>query len=56
MSIDGWRPGRDDVGLRLRYAEVEASRDSDEEGDDEGLTPLGTTLPPGQVKDVPWLL
>jgi hypothetical protein len=56
MSIDGWRPGRDDEGWRLRQAEVEASRDSDEEGDDEGLTPLEETLPPGQVKDVPWLL
>jgi hypothetical protein len=44
MSIDGLRPGRDDDGWRLRQAEVEASRYSDEEGDAEGLTPLGTTL------------
>jgi hypothetical protein len=56
MLIDGWRPGRDDEGWRLRQAEVEASRDSDEEGDDEGLTHLGKTLPPCQVKYVPRLL
>jgi hypothetical protein len=47
MLIDGWRPGRDDEAWRLRQDEVEASRDLDEEGDDEGLTPLGTTLPLG---------
>jgi hypothetical protein len=40
----------------IRQAEVEASRDSDEEVDYEGITPLGETLPPGQVKDVPQLL
>jgi hypothetical protein len=56
MSIDGWRPGRDDEGWRLRQAEVEASRDSDEEGDDEGINPSGTILPPGQVKAVPQFL
>jgi hypothetical protein len=52
MSIYGWKPRRDDEGWRLRQAEVEASRDSD----DEGRTLLGTTLPPGQVKAVPRLL
>jgi hypothetical protein len=56
MSIDGWRPGRDDEGWRLRQAEVEASRDLEEESDDEGLKPSGTNLPPGQVKAVPRLL
>jgi hypothetical protein len=56
MSIDGWRPGRDDEGWRLRQAEVEASRDSDNDGDDEGINPSGTTLPTGQVKAVPRLL
>jgi hypothetical protein len=50
MSIYGSRPGRDDESWRLRQDEVEASRDPDEEGDDEGLNHLGTTLPPGQVK------
>jgi hypothetical protein len=53
MLIDGWRPGRDDEGWRLRKAEVEASRDSEEESDEEGLKPSGTNLPPGQVKALP---
>jgi hypothetical protein len=56
MPIYGWRPGRDDEDWRLRQTEVEAIRDSDEEGDDEGLNPSGTILPPGQVKVVPRLL
>jgi hypothetical protein len=56
MSIDGWRPGRDDEGWRLIQAEVEASIDSDKEGDDGELNPSGTILPPGQVKAVPRLL
>jgi hypothetical protein len=50
MSTDGWRPGRDDEGWRLRQAEVESRRDSDKEGDDERLNPSGKILPPGQVK------
>jgi hypothetical protein len=53
MSIDGWRPGRDEESWKLIQAKVEARRDSDEEGDDEGITPLGTDLPPGQVKAIP---
>jgi hypothetical protein len=40
----------------LIQAEVEASRDSEEESEEEGLSPSGTSLPPGQVKYVPWLL
>jgi hypothetical protein len=56
MSIDGWRPGRDDEGWRLRQAEVEASRDLEEKSDEEGLNPSGTNIPPGQVKAVPRLL
>jgi hypothetical protein len=40
----------------LIHAEVEASRDLDDEGDNEGLSPLGGDLPPGQVKAVPRLL
>jgi hypothetical protein len=56
MPIYGLRPGRDDEGWRLRQAEVEAIRDSDEEGDDEGLNPSGTIIPLGQVKAVPRLL
>jgi hypothetical protein len=31
MLIDGWRPGRDEEGWRLRQAEVEAIRDKDED-------------------------
>jgi hypothetical protein len=34
MLIDGWRPGIDDEGWILRQAEVEAIRDSKEEGDE----------------------
>jgi hypothetical protein len=30
MSIDGWRSGRDEEGWRLREAEVNASRDSED--------------------------
>jgi hypothetical protein len=56
ISIDGWRPGRDEEGWRFRQADMEASTDSDEEGDYEGLTPLGKSLPPGQVKAVPRLM
>jgi hypothetical protein len=44
MSIEGWRPGRYDEDWRLRQTQVEASRDSDEEGDDEGLNPSGTSI------------
>jgi hypothetical protein len=40
----------------LKQAEVEASRDSEEERDEEGLNPSGTSLPPGQVKVLPRLL
>jgi hypothetical protein len=39
----------------LRQAEVEASRDLEEEDDDEGIYPLDTILHPGQVKYVPRL-
>jgi hypothetical protein len=56
MSIDGWGTGRDDEDWRLRQAELEASRDSDDEGYDEGFNPSGTILPPGQVKVVPRLM
>jgi hypothetical protein len=47
MSIDGWMPGIYEEGWRLIHVEVEASRDSDEDVEDEGITPLGTALPPG---------
>jgi hypothetical protein len=56
MSIDVWRPGRDDEGWRLRQAEVEASIDSEEESEEDRSKPSGTNLPPGQVKAVPRLL
>jgi hypothetical protein len=41
QRIDGWRPGIDEEGWMLRHAEMEASRDSDEDSDDEGPTSLG---------------
>jgi hypothetical protein len=37
MTIDDCRPGRYDEGWRLIHAEVESSRESDEEGYDEGI-------------------
>jgi hypothetical protein len=49
-SIYRWIPGRHEEGWGLRQAEVEARRDSDEDSDDEELTPLGKDLPPVQVK------
>jgi hypothetical protein len=55
-SIDRWMPGRDEEGWGLRQTEVEASRDSDEDSDDEGLTPLGTDIPPARVKALHRLL
>jgi hypothetical protein len=37
LTIDSWRPGRDEEGWRLRQAEVEASLESDDESEtDEG--------------------
>jgi hypothetical protein len=30
LTIDSWRPGRDEEGWRLRHAEVEASLESDD--------------------------
>jgi hypothetical protein len=33
LTIDSWRPGRDEEGWRLRQAEVEASLESDDESD-----------------------
>jgi hypothetical protein len=56
MLIDGWRPVRDEEGWSLRHTEVEVSRDSDEEGDDDGLNPLGKALHLDQVKALPRLL
>jgi hypothetical protein len=56
ISIDGWRPGRDEEGWRLRQAEVEASRYSDEDSDGDGPTSLDGAQPPGQVKAFPRLL
>jgi hypothetical protein len=56
MTIDGWRPGRDEEGWRLREAEMAASRESDEEGGSEEPPPLGPLQPPGLVKAVTILL
>jgi hypothetical protein len=56
MSIDGWRTGRDEEGWRLREAEVNASRDSEDEGDPEEPPGLVNLQPPGRVKTVPRLM
>jgi hypothetical protein len=56
MTIDGWRPGRDEEGWILREAERAASRESDEEGGSEEPPPLGPLQPPGLVKAATILL
>jgi hypothetical protein len=52
MSIDGWRPGRDEEGWRLRDVEITDSRESEDDSDFEGPPALGPLQPPGQVKAV----
>jgi hypothetical protein len=56
MTIDGWRPGREEEGWRLREAERAASRDSDEEGDSEETPSVGPLQPPGLIRAVTRLL
>jgi hypothetical protein len=56
MTRDGWRPGRDDEGWRLREAERADIRESDEEGDSEEPPPLAPLQPPELVKAVTRLL
>jgi hypothetical protein len=56
MTIDGWRPGRDEEGWRLREAERAASRESDEEAGSEEPPSLVPLQPPGLVKAVTRLL
>jgi hypothetical protein len=56
MTIDGWRPGRDEEGWIIREAEREDSRESDEEGDTEEPPPLGPIQPPDLAKAVTRLL
>jgi hypothetical protein len=56
MTIDDWNPGRDEEGWRLREAEMEAIRESDEEGGSEEPPPLGPLQPPGLIKAVTRLL
>jgi hypothetical protein len=45
MTIDGWRPGRDEEGWRLREAEREARRESDEEGTQRNRHPWAPSNP-----------
>jgi hypothetical protein len=56
MSIDGWRSGRDKEGWRLREAEVNASRGSEDESESEEQLARRTLQPPGIVKAVPRLM
>jgi hypothetical protein len=56
ITIDGWRPGRDEEGWRLREAERAAIRESDEEGGSEEPPPVGLIQPPNLVKAVTRLL
>jgi hypothetical protein len=44
MSIDGWRPGRDEYGWRLREAEMTAIQESEDESDPEEPPALGGGL------------
>jgi hypothetical protein len=56
MSIDGWRSGRDEEGWRLREAEVNANRDSEDESEPEEPLDRRNLQPPVRVKDVPRLM
>jgi hypothetical protein len=56
ISIDGWRSGRDKEGWRLREAEVDASRDSEDESELDETPDWRTLQPPGRVKELPRLL
>jgi hypothetical protein len=56
MSIDGWRSGRDEEGWRMREAEMNASRDSEDKSESDEPPAQRTLQPPGRVKAVPRLL
>jgi hypothetical protein len=53
INIYGWRSGRDEEGRRLREAEVNASRDSEDESESNEPPARRTLQPPGRVKAVP---
>jgi hypothetical protein len=55
LTIDSWRPGRDEEGWRLRQAEVEASLESDDESDTEEGHGGEERAPPTLVLAVPRL-
>jgi hypothetical protein len=55
LTIDSWRPGRDEEGWRLRQAEVEASLESDDESDTEEGHGGEERAPPRLVLAVPRL-
>jgi hypothetical protein len=56
MSIDDWRSGREEDGWRLREAEVNASRDYEDESEPDEPLYQRTLQPPVRVKAVPRLL
>jgi hypothetical protein len=47
MSIDVWRPGRDEEGWRLGEAEMDTIRESDKESGVEAPPVLGALQPQG---------
>jgi hypothetical protein len=55
LTIDSWRPGRDEEGWRLRQAEVEASLESDDESEIEEGQGGEDGAPPSLVLAVPRL-
>jgi hypothetical protein len=55
LTIDSWRPGRDEEGWRLRQAEVEASLESDDESEIKEGKGGEDGAPPRMVLAVPRL-
>jgi hypothetical protein len=55
LTIDSWRPGRDEEGWRLRQSEVEASLESDDESEIEEGKGVEEGAPPMLVLYVPIL-
>jgi hypothetical protein len=53
LTIDSWRPGRDEEGWRLRQAEVEASLESDDESEIEEGQGGEDGAPPRLILAVP---
>jgi hypothetical protein len=54
LTIDSWRPGRDEEGWWLRQVEVDASMGSDEDSDG-GWEKADAATPPRLVEGVPRL-